>query len=66
MVGMGVSIGTITDYRTLGKTVFLKHRITDDGLIESCDVCFMRNKQLYCLVGGDEGAAYENNKALLL
>ncbi len=57
-------IETVADYTTLGKTYFLKHNVID-GVIESSEVCFVKDG-LHCLVGGDSGAAYETNKALLL
>ncbi len=67
-VDVGDSVDTIEgvtpDYNTLGKTFFLKHNVTD-GVIESSEVCFIKDG-LHCLVGGDNGAAYETNKALLL
>ena len=59
------SIGDTTeDYTTLGKKFFLKH-IMVNGQVESNEVCFIKNG-LHCLIGGDNGAAYETNKALLL
>jgi len=52
-------------YDTLNKYGFLKHIVTD-GKTESSEVCFRRNGQMYCLIGGDNGAAFETNKATLL
>lgn len=52
-------IGTYTeDYTTLNKTFFLKHNISNEGTVESSEVCFIRNNTLYCLKG--EGATYNS------
>ncbi len=56
---------TTTDYNTLGKISFLKHEIADNKIV-STDACFIKDRNTYCLKGGDGGAAYETNKALLL
>ena len=45
-------IGDYTeDYTTLNKTIFLGHKIGNDGKVERNDVCFIRNNTLYCLKG---------------
>ena len=58
-------ISTTTDPSTLGKNHFLKHTIKE-GKIENSEACFIKGGTTYCLKGGDSGAAYETNKALLL
>lgn len=41
-----------TDYKSLNKTVFLKHNIGVTGRIESQEVCYVLNGNKYCLKGG--------------
>lgn len=58
--------GYTTDYTTLNKTFFLKHNIGSDNTVESQEVCYILNSNVYCLKGGDNGASYETNKTTLL
>ena len=53
------------DYTTLNKTFFLKHNISSEGIVESSEVCYILNSNLYCLIGGDEGTAYSENTNIL-
>ena len=42
------NVETTTDPSTFGKNIFLKH-ITKDGQIESSEVCFIKEGEIYCL-----------------
>ncbi|MCI9084553.1 MAG: DUF11 domain-containing protein, partial [Bacilli bacterium] len=53
-------VETTTDYTTLNKNFFLRHKVVD-GKAESADVCFIKNG-LHCLVSNE----YETNKTSLL
>ena len=44
--------GYTTDYTTLGKNFFLKHNIGSNNTVESNEVCYILNSNLYCLKGG--------------
>jgi len=56
--------GNSEDYNSLGGVNFLKH-IVQNGKVASSEVCFIKDG-VHCLKGGDDGTAYETNKALLL
>ena len=50
--------GTVTtgfdyteDYTTLNKNFFLKHNISNEGTVESSEVCYIKDNSLYCLKG---------------
>ena len=43
--------GYTNDYTTLGYNVFLKHNIGSDNVVESNEVCYILNSNLYCLKG---------------
>lgn len=57
--------GYTTDYTTLNKTFFLKHNIGSDNTVESQEVCYILNSEVYCLMGY-EANYYEANKTTLL
>ena len=40
------------DYTTLNKNFFLKHNISSEGTVESSEVCFIKDSNLYCLKAG--------------
>ena len=58
--------GYVADYTTLNKNHFLKHNIGSAGTVESQEVCYILNSEVYCLKGGDGGASFNENKATLL
>ena len=39
------------DYTTLNKNFFLKHNISNEGTVESSEVCYIKDNSLYCLKG---------------
>lgn len=61
---MGTINGYTTDYSSLG-SYFLKHNIDANGLVESNEVCYIVNNNLFCLKGGSANY-YEENKNTLL
>ena len=52
------------DYTSLNKNFFLKHNISDNGEVESSEVCYIKDNNLYCLKAGD-GAAYSESISIL-
>ena len=68
----GVSIGApldsisgyTTDYATLGYDYFLKHNIGSDNTVESQEVCYILNSEVYCLMGYDTSYYEENTTTL--
>lgn len=67
-ISIGSSLETIngynTDYSSLG-SYFLKHNINANGFVESNELCYIANNNLYCLKGGSTDY-YEENKNILL
>ena len=76
-VKLGDSLSLITgateDYTELNKTYFLKYNISTVGTVESSEVCYILNNNLYCLKGEktddkEEGYIsqyYEENTSIL-
>ena len=56
--------GWTTDYTTLSKNYFLKHNIGSDNTVESNEVCYVLNSNLYCLKGGSADYYEENTEVL--
>jgi len=56
--------GWTTNYTTLGKTFFLKHNIGSNNTVESNEVCYVLNSNLYCLKGGSADYYEENIQVL--
>ena len=66
-VSLGDSKGKISgwtiDYTTLGKNYFLKHNIGSDDKVESQEVCYILDNNLYCLI--DDETYFEQNLEIL-
>ena len=48
-----------------GKLYAIKHNISDEGTVESSEVCYILNNTLHCLKGGDGGASYSENISIV-
>ncbi len=53
-----------TDASNLNKAYYLKHTIVNDIITESY-VCFVYNNAEHCLKGGDNGASFAQNTAII-
>jgi len=57
-------IQTTTNPTTLDKSIYLKHEIDSENKITASYVCFVTDTE-HCIQGGDNGTAFETNKATL-